>query len=242
MPKSKILTVRLPTEIRKRLEAEAKRKGLIISELARRKITQLVEDDPLLNEFVIDLSKRLDVSPSEFYEVLLYDFMARVDAEIEIYGSPAFAFIPFLKNPQGSILHGDELYKDLRSSYEYKFKREEENRLLEKEAGGEKISTRDRRFMIDNRIGRTWLESDECKAEQNLYKTFKALGQRAKEKGLVPNELDIPDVQLGKIYKNVVDGRITEKDFINEISNPFFMHFYDKNKFSPKENNNGAVE
>lgn len=235
----KTLGVRLDSKTWKKLEIEAERKNITVSELARRKIAQPLEYDPHLNKFVRDFIKRVDVSPSEFYEILLYDFMARFDSEIEVEGAPGFTFIPFLKTPEGEISHGDNLYKELKTTHVSMYTYEKKKRLLEKEAAGEEISSEDRRFLIAHRAGQTWLKSKEYASEKTLFEKYKNLGQKAKAKGLVPKDLDIPDIQVGKLYEGVVNGNLSEEDFVEEMSNPFFISFYDRNKFASKKSEDG---
>lgn len=236
------LSVRLDSTTWKNLETEATSKGLTVSELARQKLAQSVEYDPHLTEFITDITNRLHLSMTDFMECLLYDFMARVDAELEVYGGSMWSFIPFFKTPEGDILHGDELYKDLKDTHVDMYTRERKKRLLEREAVGEALSPESRRFLIANRAGQTWINSEEYKDEKTLFQKYKKLGQEAKQKGLVPEALNLPDIQVGKVYERVLAGNMSEHDFLEEITNPYYMYYYDETKNSKAEFDDGKTD
>lgn len=238
----KTLGVRLDPTTWNNLEAEANRKGLTVSELARRKLTLSVEFDPHLNEFVSELVKRFDISMADFNECVYYDFMARVDAELEVYGGTIWTFIPFFKGPEGDISHGDDQYEYLKESYVRIYTHERINRLQQREAAGDELAPECRKFLIAHRAGQAWMNSQEHKKEKSLFEKYRALGQQAKEKGLVPDSLEIPDLQVGKVYEKVVDGRITVDDFREEITNPYYFFYYDKEKYAQREDTNGKVD
>ncbi len=238
----KPLSTRLDVTTWNNLEAEANRKGLTISELARRKLEGSVEFDPHLNEFVTELVKRFDISMTDLNECLYYDFMARVDAELEVYGGTIWTYLPFFKGPEGDISHGDEQYEYLKDAYVRIYTHDRLNRLQQREAAGEKLAPECRKFLIAHRAGKAWFNSKEQEKEQSLYEKYRILGQQAKKKGLVPDYMEIPDLQVGKVYEKVVDGQITEDEFREEITNPYYFFYYRNDKYRETEDTNGKAD
>lgn len=214
----------------KNLKAEAKRKRLTLSELARRKLQTATEPDDHIQKFAEEFSRRVGVSVPEFFEVLAYDFISRYEAECEIFGAPVFTMMPFFKDPDGSQPLGMQLYRYLKAAHASQCRHHLQERLREREAAGEELSERERTFMIDYRVGAAWISSPKFQDERQALESFVKLGRWAREKMLVPEGIEITDLELGKLYQRVVDGEISGKELAEELNNSFYRAEYGKDR------------
>lgn len=117
MPKSRALAVRLPIETWNRLSAEARRKGLTLSTLARTKLMLATEFEGPIQVSIDDFSKRLGISRHEFLETIIIDFMARLSTRRDP-GSlvPQHVLPQFVYTDRG-LLRGRNLFEHMRAYY-----------------------------------------------------------------------------------------------------------------------------
>lgn len=214
MAESKILTVRLPSEIRDSLEAEAKEKKVKLSDLVRQKLIYSAEFEDPLPEIIEKWAKSYKVPQHIFIECVVLDFIAKRAADRNIFEPETRDSFPFIYTPGDDVvLRGVTLINHLRERYQREKKEKICERLLAKEILGEELSPDEREYLIKNHLGSTWFESEEYKEHEKQMKRFSALATEAREKKLVPQKyINLPDSLIGRMYEQILAGNSSEED------------------------------
>ena len=148
---SKTLGFRLPEETWKKLEEEAQKKGISLTELARQKIMLSTDFEGSVQKLVDHYSSMLNVSKHEVIEAILTDYIARQQAHSEVLGSGGRVLEEFVFTEKG-LMRGQQLFEQRKAAHAQAYKREKVKALLEEEraVGRDRMSKEDREWLNAN--------------------------------------------------------------------------------------------
>jgi hypothetical protein len=148
---SKTLGFRLPEETWKKLEAEARSKGMSMTDLARQKLMLTTDFEGPVQALVDHYSSVLNISRHEVIETILTDYVAMHQAHSNVWGPDKLILEEFTFTEQG-IMRGQDLFEMRKAVHIQEFKREKVKMLLkeEKMIGRDRMSKNDREWLNAN--------------------------------------------------------------------------------------------
>ena len=148
---TKTLGFRLPEETWKKLEAEARGKGVSMTDLARQKVMLSTDFEGPVQTLIDHYSSVLNISRHEVVETILTDYLAMQQAHSDVWGSGKLILEEFTFTEQG-LMRGEDLFELRKAVHTQEFMREKVKTLLEEERmlGRSSMSKEDREWLNAN--------------------------------------------------------------------------------------------
>lgn len=131
-------------------------------------------------------SQKFGMSESEFVQAVILMWAAKMDASIEVWGSPDGDLLPI----KGTTAETHYIY--YKSTAVKNYEKEVIKTISLHEARNLPLSDAERRVAIKYRIGKAWLESEEYKREQEVKAEIERFKQMIKDEA-DPDEIVSPE-------------------------------------------------
>ncbi len=168
MTESQVRSVRFTGDNFEKAAELAKMKGQNINQFINNLVNEKVNTASFVIEKIVEYEKRFGISEQNQKMIALAMFYAKNDAGLETKGVGVFLIT-------GDI-YFEELYLELKRKLVEEFEQSMLPVIAEFERNGTQLDEKSKKIAIKYRIGKTWLESEEYKKEQQIQAEIARLG------------------------------------------------------------------
>lgn len=157
------------------IEEKAAHYGMEKSEFIMTAVDMMMNFDETFYKRIQGYSEGLHIPEWLVMQNMIIKRMADEAAEYEVFGPSGKVLDEFMLVGEGfkrRAITGEELFNNLKQQYKVNYEKKAVQELLKEEAYGIPLKENEKALLIKYRAGKTWLESDEYKKEQEAQTQY----------------------------------------------------------------------